>query len=286
MSNCFKTKFIYKFIVVFSFIISKSIFLFAAINENSNAFNNFYPHLTAPSRTVGSGKWTFQPTAGYSLETGSLLLNNLSYGINHRFEIGTVPIFFANRSDEIKTYPITFKVSLFESDNIDFGFTLTYIKFNFKLNVEPTSTTNNNSSSGANATQSNNSSIGQNRKYLYDVTYQVPQYNLVWRADSKNQVGINLAYKFYTVRVETENNKPREVNIGADFFIDYLHSPGNQMHYGIGYSRSHDLFNMPKEGAGFSITQSRNGKFFSSPRIGVHHYNDGENQLLISTSFY
>jgi hypothetical protein len=37
---------------------------------------------------------------------------------------------------------------------------------------------------------------------------------------------------------------------------------------------------------GVSVTEERRGKFFSSPRIGVHLFDNGERQLLLSSSFY
>lgn len=280
-------KLVYKIIPSFLLFIITHNLLFAFEKKSSGGLNNFSPHLSTPSRTVGPGKWTFQPTAGYAVtSTGSLFLNNLSYGINHRYEIGTVPLLLISPPSGVKIYPLTLKVSLHESKDFDFGFTLTYIKYDFSSQfLETSGAAPLSLERGSNSLLSTATSTAD-KSYRINATFQVPQINFIWRMNLKNQMGFNYAYKFSTFKVDFEKTDPKELNVGNDLFIDFLHSPGNQFHYGLGYSHTHDIFSKPKDGVGVSMTLSRRGKFLSAPRIGVHHYNNGESLFLISSSFY
>lgn len=68
--------------------------------------------------------------------------------------------------------------------------------------------------------------------------------------------------------------------------MDFIHRPGNHLHYGVGVSSTQDLFTHKRQGMGFSVTEERKGKFLSAPRLGMQYYNDGTRELLVSTSFY
>lgn len=229
------------------------------LSLNSTVDIQLYPHLATPSRTIGSGNFTYQPSVGYSMMPGSILLNNLSYGINHRFEFGFIPLLSLVQNSTMKITPLTFKWSILEGEVLDFGLSYTYINYRYQF-------------------------IFENKSLQYNIDYNIPQLNFVWRINNENQTGISFAYKW--AQVKFDPNKSQNVPTGANLFADYVHSPGNHLHYSIGVSSSEDLYTPKKDGMGLSITEDRKGRFFSSPRLGVHFFNNGENQLLLSSSFY
>lgn len=244
----------------FFIILLMTLSLEGAEKSTSSSENpDYYPHLTTAPRTVGSGKFTFQPTAGFNLFPGSFLLNNLSYGINKKFEIGFIPLMLSNNKLDAKILPMTFKMSIFEGDSFDFGYSYTflYIEFLFGLPNELKKTS---------------------------ISYNIPQLNSTYRFSRNNQLGLSASYHF--TRVSTSDESGKTIPFGTDIFMDFIHSPGNHLHYGVGVSSTQDLFSPKRRGMGFSVTEERKGKFLSSPRLGMQYYSDGTQELLVSTSFY
>ena len=220
---------------------------------------SIYPHAATPSRTIGFGRVTFQPTVGYSMIPGSFLLNNLSVGITDQIEVGFVPLLVMNNRSDYRVTPFTFKLSYFESESFDFGVSYSVFKMNFHLKSQETTT-------------------------QYNVNLTIPQWNFVWRLNPKHQFVSSIDYR--TAKVTINSTQTENLILGSSVFLDYIHSPGNHLHYSFGVTGTEELWTPPKKGVGVSVTEERRGKFFSSPRIGVHLFDNGERQLLLSSSFY
>lgn len=222
---------------------------------------DFFPHMVSNATSLKSGKVAFQTTAGGSIAS-DVFISSLSLGIFKRFQIGTIPVFYF--ADEHK-YNFNFKYNYFQSDSFRASLGFTHMKFNIGQMTESGFT---------------------NPPTSYSI-------NLISLAFNYILPSSTYSFGFEYIRGTSHANNQALIysyEASDTWSADVIKKLTETMILSIGVGESQTEIAPRDEsksfGLGGSVTMLRPGKFFSSPKLGLHYLTESEKFLILATSSF
>jgi len=222
----------------------------------------FNPIATMNANTLQKGKFSFARAPLGNLNT-TFLASSLNYGVFDRFEIGTAPIFYSSSAHKSN---YNFKALIYDGDITKWSFSAGNLVFETEID--------------------NNGEIEKP-----DIEMSIVQLAVnIHIPDSRFKVGLsagrscgqidskNVYVKIYSLRCEDETGFDLQYQYRDDLWIT------------VGQGRYREAGITPYEsvvdGHGAAVTLYRKGKFISRPSLGYYLSGNGENMLLMTTTFY
>ena len=233
------------------------------MGQNSYAKEGvFNPIATVNTTPLEKGKFSLTRAPLGNLNT-TFLASSLNFGLFERFEIGTAPIFYS-ASEHKSNY--NFKALLYDGDITKWSFSAGSLIFETEIENEG---------------EVENPDIEMSIVQLA-VNIHIP--------DSKFKIGLsagrscgqidskNIYVKIYSFRCEDET--------GFDLQYQYK----DDLWFTLGQGRYREAGITPYEsivnGYGAAVTLFRKAQFISRPSLGYYLSENGENMLLMTTTFY
>ncbi len=241
-------------------------------NTAESTRRDFHSHLSQNARTLGPGKWSYQPYPASS-SANSFFANSISVGIGQRFEIGTVPVYWMSNSPDRLTQNANFKYNFYRSEQHGFSlaYSVLYFKYKFLLSYGIPSEIH---------TEDKMQDFGFLYTYHYSPDVSLSFNYFIHHFSAKFDPGIG---------VTDEVNENLQPDIMID--VETRLSPRFFITAGVALAPldgSNTLISVTNYwGAGATITWVRPAKFFSAPSLGAHYVPENQKtRIMLSSSFY
>jgi hypothetical protein len=242
---------------IFEFIL---LIFFVQISEAKEGM--FNPIATVNTTTLEKGKFSLARAPLGNLNT-TFLASSLNFGLFERFEIGTAPVFYS-ASEHKSNY--NFKALLYDGDITKWSFSAGSLIFE---------------------TEIENDGEVENPDIEMSIVQLAVNINI---PNSRFKVGLsagrscgqidskNIYVKIYSFRCEDE----------AGFDLQYQYK--DDLWITLGQGRYREAGITPYEsivnGYGAAVTLFRKAKFISRPSFGYYLSENGNNMILMTTTFY
>jgi hypothetical protein len=222
----------------------------------------FNPIATINTNTIQKGKFSLTRAPLGNLNT-TFLASSLNYGLFERFEIGTAPIFYS-ASEHKSNYNI--KALIYDGDMTKWSLSAGSLIFKTEIELE-----------GEVERPDMEMSVVQ-----LAVNIHIP--------DSRYKIGLsagtscgqidskNVYVKVYSFRCEDETGFDLQYEVKDDMWVTL----GQGRYREAGITPYESIVN----GYGAAFTLFRKDKFISRPSLGYYLSENGENMLLMTTTFY
>lgn len=240
---------------ILSFLIAFSVHCFA----NEDIFN---PVASINTSTLEKGKFSLARAPLGNLNT-TFLASSLNFGLFERFEIGTAPLFYSSKEHK-QNY--NFKVLMYDGDIAKWSFSAGSLIFETELEND-----------GDREDAEIKMSIVQ-----LAVNIHIPNSRYKVGLSAGRSCGVidskNALVRVYSFRCEDETG----------FDLQYRYQDNLWITLGQGRYRESGLtpYESVVNGYGAAVTLFRKDQFISRPSLGYYVSENGENMVLMTTTFY
>lgn len=223
----------------------------------------FNPIATINSFTIGHGKFSLGRAPLGNINT-TFLASSLNFGLFERLEVGTAPLFYSAPEHD-QNY--NFKLNFYKGDI--FNWSVSVGTLNFKAQVTTTD--------------------GKQEEAILEMSTVVLATN-IHLPDSRYVLGLSAGNSCGKIRSSDIFIFISSFRCVDETGIDLQYEYKKNIWFTFGQGRYREAGLTPYEnvvgGYGAAVTMFRKGSFFSRPSVGAYVSENGQNMLLLTTTFY